>query len=517
MPATSFSLTTTALLALAGAALASPCVTHDHAQACDAGQSERSPASTAVQPAGVGEQGLEFIRTKAGFIDDVRRGYELAFPLFAACFDPDNPPRDEVILALEETLYSLNQRYQLASRWTGSQGTHITLTWSLVPDGLFIPAALSGEASGNSELFSRMDSLFAGQGGRPTWIAAMESVYARWTELSGITFQRITVGGNDWDDGASWNSSGSTTRGNMRVAMKTIDGSGGVLAYNFFPGSGNGGNMVMDRAESWQSPTNSNRYMRNIVSHEVGHGIGFNHVCPANSSKLMEPFATTSFDGPRHDDLRAVQRHYGDFYTPNTSTALAHPLGVIMDGQSLFPCTVPPPTVSFGSICSMDRTADNDYFSIELAAPGTLSVTMNPVGFSYLSGPQNANGSCSAGTTINTLAISDVNIQLLDSGSNVVTTAASNPAGQSESFSEMLPAGLYYIRVYQTGTISQSQLYNLVISYEEEEISQPCPGDLNGDGEIDFDDLGMVLSGFGTIYDFDDLGAVLGAFGTSCP
>ena len=43
-----------------------------------------------------------------------------------------------------------------------------------------------------------------------------------------------------------------------------------------------------------------------------------------------------------------------------------------------------------------------------------------------------------------------------------------------------------------------------------------CPGDLNGDGVIDFDDLGIVLSGFGTDYNFDDLGMVLGAFCTDC-
>ena len=53
--------------------------------------------------------------------------------------------------------------------------------------------------------------------------------------------------------------------------------------------------------------------------------------------------------------------------------------------------------------------------------------------------------------------------------------------------------------------------------YLPEKASTPCPGDLTGDGVVDFDDLGLVLSGFGTEYDFDDLGAVLGAFGADCP
>ena len=57
----------------------------------------------------------------------------------------------------------------------------------------------------------------------------------------------------------------------------------------------------------------------------------------------------------------------------------------------------------------------------------------------------------------------------------------------------------------------------------------PCPGDTNGDGVVDFDDLGAVLADFGNsgpdlpgdlngdgVVNFDDLGEVLGAFGTTC-
>ena len=44
-----------------------------------------------------------------------------------------------------------------------------------------------------------------------------------------------------------------------------------------------------------------------------------------------------------------------------------------------------------------------------------------------------------------------------------------------------------------------------------------CPGDLTGDGVVDFDDLAVVLSGFGAGFDFDDLAAVLANFGSDCP
>ncbi|TVQ64004.1 MAG: hypothetical protein EA379_02935 [Phycisphaerales bacterium] len=43
-----------------------------------------------------------------------------------------------------------------------------------------------------------------------------------------------------------------------------------------------------------------------------------------------------------------------------------------------------------------------------------------------------------------------------------------------------------------------------------------CPGDLNGDGVVDFDDLSEVLGSFGTTYSFEDLSEVLANFGATC-
>ncbi len=45
----------------------------------------------------------------------------------------------------------------------------------------------------------------------------------------------------------------------------------------------------------------------------------------------------------------------------------------------------------------------------------------------------------------------------------------------------------------------------------------PCPGDINGDGVVNFSDLNLVLAGFGTTYTFTNLNQVLAAFGQNCP
>ena len=45
---------------------------------------------------------------------------------------------------------------------------------------------------------------------------------------------------------------------------------------------------------------------------------------------------------------------------------------------------------------------------------------------------------------------------------------------------------------------------------------EPCPGDLNGDGGINVDDLLEAVAGFGTIYDVNDILLVLENYGNSC-
>src|SRR5262249_8434326 len=162
-----------------------------------------------------------------------------------------------------------------------------------------------------SNLFATMDARFASQGGRATWVAKFQQCFNRWQALSGLSYQRITVGGNDWDDGANFHISAGQngTRGDIRIGMRTIDGGGGILAFNNFPSDGD---MTLDAADggNFASANGDFLFLRNTVMHEHGHGIGLAHVCPSNATKLMEPFISTNYDGPQHDDIRAAHKYY---------------------------------------------------------------------------------------------------------------------------------------------------------------------------------------------------------------
>lgn len=386
------------------------------------------------------------------------------------CFAPGTDP---AIMAYYNNLmqYDPYNRYQLANRWPGSQGDPIVLRWSMVPDGLTIDDGVP------SDLFSTMDAKFGGN--RALWISKMQACFDRWQALTGITYQRITYGGNDWDDGASWGSSGSSARGDIRIAGKNIDGPSNVLAYNYYPGSGIGGEMVLDTSESWASPSNDYRFLRNVVMHEHGHGIGLGHVCPSNNTKLMEPYLSTSFDGPQHDDTRAGQRHYGDPFEPDNSAAAANDLGTLTFGVPVSIGPVPPPNYTNGSVLSIDANGEVDWFKFTVTDEATVSVTVAPKGSTYDSSPQNGDGSCSSGNYINSLAIADLNVQLIgEDGTTVIATAAAQPAGGTEQLSYVhLPTGpgTYYIKPYEGNSPSESQLYHLTVQATPYDPNPPTP------------------------------------------
>ena len=383
----------------------------------------------------------------------------------AVCFAPDTPRR------VVEDFYYLRRNfdlefYRLGTRWSTTatnggglaQGDSTTITWSIIPDGTNIPGgAVPGEPTGPSNLIAFLNGIY---GNQATWLPLFEGIFNRWAELTGVRYVYQAT-----DDGGAFPSSQGLlgTRGDVRIGGHFIDGNSNVLAYNYFP---NTGDMVIDTGDGFYSDTaNNSLRFRNVLSHEHGHGLGLNHVCPSEGKKLMEPFVNLSFDGPQIDDRVAGNRGYGDRLEagPNNTAATATNLGAsLANGQYAT------------TELSIDDNSDVDFFQFGVASGNrTASIVIQPVGAIYLEGPQNANGTCTAGTNFNALTISDLGVELLDSnGTTVLASANVNPAGQAETIMPIpvSGAGPYYIRVFGANN-DNAQLYSMTLT-----IASATPG-----------------------------------------
>ena len=435
--------------------------------------------SLAAQPArpGIAQADIPKNADDANGIDRIiaqmpQHGAEAAF-----CFAPGTSP--EVIAEfyanhpeIAPPVSEDGPRYQIGGRWSGgSNGDPKALSWSFVPDGLYV----DGYAS---ELFSRMDALFASLGGRTAWVAQIQACFDRWQALTGITYTRKTNGTNDWDDGASWGSGGGTNRGDCRIAMIYIDGTNNVLGYTYYPDNGD---TVFDRSENWAQGATSYRFLRDTLMHEHGHGIGIAHVCPIANLWLMEPYLNTAIDGPQHDDIRAGHLLYGDKYEPSNTAATAYDLGSLAHGTNLTIGPVPSPTVTNGSVLSIDASGEQDWFKFTVSYTGKASVSVTPKGLQYDNSTQNGDGSCNSGNPINSLTAADLAVQIIGTnGSTVLATAASQPAGSAEVLSDIPltgSPGTFYVKIYHTGTLTGVQLYwfNLSVSNTTADVTPPLP------------------------------------------
>ncbi len=372
---------------------------------------------------------------------------------------------------------------QQDARWTSTatnpsgvstQGTPVTLRWSIVPDGTPVSAggSITGESSDASNLRARLNTIYSvtNPSGAPStqpWFAVFQATF---DNLAANTGLRFVYEPND--DGAAISGLSSPgavgVRGDMRISGHRIDGNSGVLAYNYFP---NNGDMVIDTDDSFfTNITNNSIRLRNVLEHEFGHGLGLDHVCPINQTKLMEPFITTSFRGSQFDDIYSHQRQYGDplevhsTFNNNDATARATPL------------TLTAGTTFGQQWLSIDDNSDTDFFRISATSGQRLTVRVIPsdpispgtTPNTYLEGAQNDDGTCSAGTAFDPTTRKNLNLALLASnGTTVLSSAPAQPAGTAEIISSFVitTTGNHFIRV-NAGTEDTAQLYRLEVLLE---------------------------------------------------
>ena len=388
--------------------------------------------------------------------------------IFEAGDDPDYEYVNDVLATLTEAQSRPAEQRQTA-HWDPAntaknnggrlQGDALELTWSIIPDGTLVIGEL-GEPNCSSNLVAKLDTAY----GPGNWQAEMEKVWADWSQLTGNVYTpAVPLDANgtplETAPATTWGLTPSSpgidnVQGDIRIGGCYIDGSTGTntLAYNFFPD--NGGDMKIDTDNLAGLALTTG--FHNVFSHEHGHGAGLSHVCPVNQTKLMEPFLSSAFIGLQHDDIRGVQRAYGDRFevinAPNDTASAA---------TALDPLT--PPGGQTELQLSMDSTSDEDWFQFSGTAGDTLDVTVAPNGRTYLEGPESGQ-SCSAGTMLNSLALQNLSFEIRNTG-GVLRTVDDTSAGSPESTSGyVIPTtGTYYVRVLGTG-VDDTQLYDLTVN-----------------------------------------------------
>ena len=204
--------------------------------------------------------------------------------------------------------------------------------------------------------------------------------------------------------------------------------------------------------------------------------MGQPHVCPITNSKLMEPFLSTAFDGPRHDDIRNSHFMYGDAFEPNDGVAQASSLGAIAVGTPQTFGIPPAPAVANGSILSIDNPGDIDWYSFSTAANGLLQLSIVPAGLNYEDVPQACsgfNGSCCFGEFTDSARQANLNFEIYASnGSTLLASGSTASIGSVESAFVNLPAGSYRLLVTTAGDVLGPQLYTISTSLQ----AQPAIG-----------------------------------------
>lgn len=399
-----------------------------------------------------------------------------------ASFAPGTSPREMVDaykklmqqfgVGLEHMIGGAGLEFSGSERWQpGTLGTPTSVTYSFVPDGV---------QTGNGA--NVLHSVMANTVGNETlWKSRFAQALNEWAEDTAIVYTEVS------DDGASWNTApGSATRGDIRIVCAPIDGPSGTLAFNFFP---NNGDMLLDSAENWGSGA-TDLFLRQVITHENGHGMGLPHSCPQLGTKIMEPGINLGFEGPQRDDRLAIQFRYGDKYELNNSLGAAEALeglGLVSDQQLQL------------NRLSLHNASDGDYFRFDAVAGSQLvNVQVAPTGETYLTSTQAGNGNCNPGVPWDSLRQLDVLFDILNQNGQVLTTVNAAGLGEPETLNDfsLVEGGTYYIRVRSTGGGQSStpiQEYRLRVTVSIGAV----PGDLNGDGRVNGVDLAILLASWG--------------------
>ncbi len=350
-------------------------------------------------------------------------------------------------------------QYNKGGRWsgtatdgnTGIEGDPITLLWGFLPDGVIIPG---DSVDSPSNLHAVFDSVFNTP---QQWKTKMRTAMGWWADVAGVTLIEV-----DYDDGASFPDSRGITgvRPDVRIGGRSVDGTANILAYNYFP---NSGDMVIDTDDAvayYINPSGNYRTLKNVTAHEHGHGLGLGHSTPDDGTKLMGGLASPLV-GPQDDEIRGGQRLYGDILENND---------LALDASIL---SLPVDTLFLENLSIDKGSNDIDWYRIADVS-GELHIEVDPIGSSYLIGDEGG----APPEPIATDSISDPDFEIYDStGTLFLAGASMGDLGETEVLDFVLPySGDVCLKVFRKeGTGRAIQRYTLLVRVDAATVVEARP------------------------------------------
>ncbi|MCB0208870.1 MAG: matrixin family metalloprotease [Anaerolineae bacterium] len=208
----------------------------------------------------------------------------------------------------------------------------------------------------------------------------IDNAFAAWSAVSDIQFAKVTevgqINGNEVATAAA-------VIGNIRIGAYNIDGSYGVLAQAYYPPyngaettSTVSGDITLDASETWGCTPDQGIDIGIIVTHEIGHAIGFSHQT-SDRLAIMNPYYNPS-GAPKllQDDITGAQTVYSANGAPGllvTQPPLAQ--AVLPGGLVDYTLVVENPGMSdiSGATITNPVPDDTTYVSNSANSGGTLN------------------------------------------------------------------------------------------------------------------------------------------------
>lgn len=377
---------------------------------------------------------------------------------------------DETTGWLNPAAPQVSDRFALdAMAWTGeallggvAQAQPASLTFSF-PSG-FAPWGDPCCFQESNQLNALLEQTF-GAGNLDQGREYLRQSLASWAIVSGISLREVA----DDDSALDFDPARSSDRGDIRIGANTQQ-SCTRRGATFLPV--NGGDIFLNAGAFFTQQCTTGLdlpdldfiNLRNVTAHEMGHALGFFHSTPCDNTKLLEPSVDQFFEFAQTDDIRGVQRNYGDRLAPNHSSATAHDFGDLTSPTSR---AIVEPNLSTNGSAGPLGTGE-DWFAFAISAPSEITISATPKGGSYAAAQQTFACEPAFPPSVNAQEAGDLHIELWSGdASMMLAIEASAGPGAAETLVTNLDAGSYLVRIADTLTndaLNQFvQLYDLEI------------------------------------------------------